>query len=334
MENYKKVTQEINEKTTITKDEIFDYEYSPLRFEFNEIFEFYYEALKRNVTYGIDPCFLFFKNDFSVNATAALLEEKYYVVSINMGTIGLLIEKFKNRNNLLTNTGNDDFIKFERQLDTSINELMYQNALHFTFYHEMAHLIQKSEFLENVLYAKNEKISEYSIKKHLLELDADQYSSLCIGSHIFQFLSNNFGDRITKEQIEKTLIIICSSALFYILSFETNKLDLYYFENSHPHPIIRATCIILHIVNYISQVLYKVGIDIKIAMGEMVKKCFVFSNNIALNKYNDNHIEDFRETYLSEVSNIKDYVNEIRRIEANDKTLASYKWNLNAGKKI
>jgi hypothetical protein len=327
MKTYKGMIEKIINNTSITSDEIFDYEYSPLREEFNLNFEFYNEALRRNSDYGISPSLLFYSNDFSVNA-AACNENGSYIIRIHLGLMQYLIERFKNKTDLLVGIVNDEFRDFEASINVPINELMYQNALHFTFYHEMAHLIQKSELLSSVLYEKYQDESVYSELNHLLELDADKFSSLCIGAHILGFLDTNFGSTLTKEQLEKTLILICSSALFYLLSFQTNKKAIYYKEYTHPHPVIRITCIILNIVEYIRQSLSKKGYGIEINTNEVLFKCIEFSNTLSVYKFESNLIEDYTNILVSETKNILEYIKEFRVYEENNKSLASYKWNL------
>jgi len=319
--------EDIINNTSINLNDIFDYEFSPLKDEFNFNFKFYLEALHRHANYGISPSLLFYTNDFSSNAAAGC-ENGHYIIQIHLGLMQHLIERFKAKTDLLIGTENDEFIDFERLINVSINELMYQSALHFTFYHEMAHLIQNSELLSAKLYEYREGVGEYSDLRHLLELDADKFNSLCLGAHILGFLDTNFGETLTKEQLEKTLILICSSALFYMLSFQTNKLDIYYKENTHPHPIIRVTCIIFNIVEYIRQSLSRKGYSFEITTNEVAVKCIDFSNKLSIHKFESNLIEDYRNILVREIRNITEYIKEFRIYEESDKSLASYKWNL------
>jgi hypothetical protein len=327
MDEYKKMIEDIINNTSISLTDIFDYETSPLKDEFNFNFKFYLEALQRHVDYGINPSLLFYTNNFSQNAAAGK-ENGYYIIQIHLGLMKHLIERFREKSDLLVGTENDEYIEFESSINVTVHELMYQSALHFTFYHEMAHLIQKSELLTTKLYEHTESVIEYSDLKHLLELDADKFSSLCIGAHILGFLDTNFGSTLTKEQLEKTLILICSSALFYILSFQTNKVDIYYKENTHPHPIIRVTCIIFNIVEYIRQSLSRKGYSFVINTNEVAVKCIDFSNKLSIHKFESNLIEDYRNILSSEIRNIIEYIKEFRVYEESDKSLASYKWNL------
>ena len=249
-----------------------------------------------------------------------------------MGTIFRLINMFKDKSGFLNNTNNEEFMQFERSLDSSINELMYQNAVHYIFYHEIAHLIQNSEFLESNLYEHLENMSEFSIRKHVLELDADEYSSICIGAHITQYAINNFGSNLTSGIFEKLLIIVCSSALLFMMTFQTNKKEIYYEEMSHPHPIIRITCIISVIVNYSLDNLRQQGINLQIDPKQVVAKTISFSSKVSVEILNENPIEIYQKQLEIEALNISKYIKKTNEIKEGDQTLAAYKWNIMARK--
>lgn len=323
MDKYKNTIEEILKNTSIPKENIFDYEFSPYKDEFNLFFEFYFDILNNNY-YGINPALLFFKNEFSTNAAAGV-ENGYYIVSINMGTVNYLINKLKKKD-LLNDTHNDEFIEFEKLLDVSVNELMYQNAMHFTFYHEMAHLIQKSDLLKEFIFEQPNNEKEFSMNHHILELDADKFSSLSIGAHTFQYVKKIFGKELTNDKLEKTLILICSSVLFYILSFETNKCNLYYKEKTHPHPIIRISCIIVDIVGYVTECFKEKEYIINVT--NVMNKCLDFSNKISIKHFDDVHIENYKKTLSNEYLNVVKYLKEIEKAQHGNKSLSSHKWNL------
>ena len=329
MKSYKEIIEEISNNTDISLEIVYDYVNSPMYDVFNSFFEFYYEALVRQKDFGIEPSLLFFNNYRSINASACLYNG-YYIIQFNAGIIYYLVKKFKENHTLLIDTDNNEFIEFEKVLDVPINELMYQNASHFTFYHELAHLVQKSELLRDALYEIPSINRGYSQHSHLLELDADKFSSICIGTHVFQYLKGQFGKNLTKEQLEKTLILICSSALFYILSFNSNKLEIYYKENSHPQPVIRISYFVFHIVSYVKQSIDNSGFEVELNKKEIIKKCIQFSNKISLKKFNNRHIEDYVTILTEEGRNISNYIKEFELIQNQDESLASNKWNKRA----
>lgn len=323
-------TKELINNTDILKTDVFDYEWSPYRDEFDDMFSFYQNTLDRDSKYGIAPSIFFFNNNLDVNAYAKKTLSEYYVISINKGTIGSLINMFVEKQESLSTILGEDFLNFEQSLDTSINILMYQNAVHFTFYHEEAHLIQKSKLLESTIYEDTQENSNYSLEKHILEIDADEFSSLSIGSHIFQYAETTFGGKITTSQWEKLIIIACSSAFLYILSLNSNKnKNMYYYERSHPHPVIRITWIVHTIVGYCVRNFIKSDPRHNLKVNDVVNKTLDFSKIISEHIYQDSLISNYIEVFEKEGVRIFDYLYKLEKLKQNDKSLAVSKWNLN-----
>jgi len=329
MDEYHKTIAEASRIAGIDINSFFDYEYSPDKEEFDAIFTYYQETLLSNKDYGIEPSYLYFNTGLIANAKAKKIAD-CYLISINMGMVINLISMFKNKATLLDGTDNDEFIAFQALLDTSVNELMYQNAFHFTFYHEMAHLIQNSVLLEGALYERVDSTVEYSIQRHNLELDADEFSALYIGAHTIQYAQHMFGSSIDTSKVEKLLIIVCSSALLYLLSFRTNSDNIYYEENSHPHPIIRITCIVTAIIQYSVQALGQIGLRLELEPRRIVAETIRFTNKIAHNVLGSNPIDRY-ESYLStERENIEAYIRHNDGFRDGDQSYAVFKWNVNA----
>ncbi len=327
MIEYKKAIKDLTSKLPITEDEIFDYEFSPFKEEFDQIFKFYRETLDRNAHYGIVPSFLYFTNDRSVNAAAGKYND-IYITYINMGTVVFLISRFREKRDLLRNGENNDFVKFESRLDTTINELMYQEALHFTFYHEMGHLVQNSKELETKIFERVESVNgSFFLRRHVLELDADQFSALFIGGHVVQYALSMFGEKMSKDEMIRLLVIFCSSSFFYFLSFNTNNQNIYYEESTHPHPIIRITCVVFHIVGYCTQSLEKKGIDLNIDPKEVINRTLDFSKEICESPEQESLINNYLEVIGVEAVNIQNYLKKTRALSSSDRSLASYKWN-------
>lgn len=329
MEEYYKVIAEVSKAAAIDMDEFFDYQDSPSKEEFDAIFTFYQETLHQNKDYGIAPSYLYFNTGFTPNAKAKKAPE-CYLISINMGMVVNLMSMFKDKSALLDGTDNDEFIAFQNLLDSSVSELMYQNAVHFTFYHEMAHLIQNSELLEGALYERVDSTVEYSVRRHNLELDADEFSALFIGAHTIQYAQNMLGNAIDTDKVEKLLIIVCSSALMYLLSFRTNSDTIYYEEKSHPHPIIRITRIVATIVHYSDQALKQLGFHLDLEPKRIIAETIRFSNKISHNVLGDNPVGRYQDHLSTERENIEAYIRKTDNLRDGDPNYAVVKWNSKA----
>lgn len=157
--------------------------------EFLNVFEFYKETLELNHDYGIAPAFLFFVNSDTINARAGKRVNNQFLLGINRGTINWLIDNFKSNDTLVSDNNILLFDGLNPYLDSPINNLMYQAGCHYTFYHEMAHLIQQSDYLELNMEENPQPIDIFDFDRHLLEIDADTFSALCLGTHIMQYLT-------------------------------------------------------------------------------------------------------------------------------------------------
>ena len=327
---YKKRTAELQRKIPTENLDVFDYADSIYNEEFDAIFSFYQEVLIRNSKFGIKPSILFFNADRNINAKA-VKNGKHFIISFNAGTVVGLIQMFREYEDIILNENQQIF---ESSLDNPINELMYQFAVHYTFYHEMAHLIQKSTFLELGMDENLTSNHDFSELRHLLELDADEYSAISLGAHIIQYADNLFGATVTKDEIEELIVIGCSAILLYLLSFKTNRLDIYYEEHSHPHPIIRLNWIIFAIISYCENAYRKKAIQMSFNSGELMNKVLIFSR-ANIDKFFDGKdlISNYFQTIQQEALNIIRYYNKYEEFKKDNRKLAVHKWNLLASNK-
>jgi hypothetical protein len=323
---YKRKTEEVINKTSIERKHLFEYDLSPYNEEFDDVFGFYQENLDLNAKYGIIPSIIFFNNNRTINAKAGKVDG-YYIISMNMGLIVGLITMFENKVDLLKEEINKDFIDFEKILDSTIHHLMYQNAVHFTFYHEMAHLIQKSELLEYNLYEHLDNSQGFSERRHLLELDADEFSSISIGVHILDYVEKTFGKEFKSQQLEKLLIVACSSILIYLLNFKSYVRKIYFEEMSHPHPIIRIMWITFSIIGYCTRTLEAKGIKTNLTTKDVYNKTLDFSESVSDHFFDNNPITEYKESIREAVLEMMSYMGKYQNLKNEDETLAVNKWN-------
>lgn len=316
---------EMLSKPIIAKGDYYDYEDDINKEEFDSAFLFYKEALERNEYYGIVPNYIFYNNDLRVNAMAAKYKDSF-IISMNKGTIAFLLSSFR-KDDLLEGSGLEYWIEFEKELDNSISNLMYQNALHFTFYHEMAHLVQKSELLELGLYEQPMQ-NDFSARRHILELDADEYSALSVGSHTLQYARTIYGDEVPNDKLEKLLVLVCASILIYLMSFPSNRRGIYYKESTHPHPIIRVTCIVFVIIGYSKQALEQIELDLVLDSKSIVNQSIELAEALSVKTLGYDYLSGYKDSVGLEADNIVAYIKEMREISNKDSTLAVDKWNL------
>jgi hypothetical protein len=248
---------------------------------------------------------------------------------MNMGTVVRLMEMFKDNDNLLNIEVHNDLIVFEKLLDVPINVLMYQNLIHFTFYHELGHLIQKSDYLESGLFENIVTEEDFNFYRHVLELDADEYSTLSIGTHLIQYSDKIFGKTVSKEQFENLVVINGCSIFLYLRNFYSNIYELYYFEKTHPHPTIRITSIIFTLIQYCNIGLKEKGFDFgQLEPGKILERILKLSEEVSENVLGHVHLEaDYHKTMISDLPKIIDYLIKYREIRETDNFLSVSKWN-------
>ena len=296
--------------------------------EFLNVFEFYKETLELNCDYGITPAFLFFANSDTINAKAVRSPNNEYLLGINRGTINWLIDNFKSNQTLVSDNNISLFDNLAPHLDIPINNLMYQAGCHFTFYHEMAHLIQKSDYLELSMEENPQQVDVFDFNRHLLEIDADTYSALCLGTHIMQYSGKIFGENSSKVLVEALIILFSIPIILYLLSFEGNSVELYYRESTHPHPAIRLTNFLMVLTHYCNGVLDGKDSGFTVNQGDMFISAMSIAEKLQEHFFNGKIVSRYREGITANRPQVMEYVSLL--VETNNllTTTATHKWNL------
>ena len=296
--------------------------------EFLNVFEFYSETLELNHDYGIAPTFLFFINSDTINARAGRSVNNQFLLGINRGTINWLIDNFKSNKTLVSDNNILLFDSLNPYLDTSLNNLMYQAGCHYTFYHEMAHLIQQSDCLELNMEENPQPIDVFDFDRHLLEIDADTFSALCLGTHIMQYSEKLFGENVSKVLVEALIILFSIPIILYLLSFDGNRVEIYYRESTHPHPAIRLTNFLMVLTHYCNGVLHGKGLGFTVNQGDMFLEAMRIAEILEQPFFGCETVAAYRVSVTENRPAVMHYLTEL--VEANDSliTTATYKWNL------
>lgn len=252
--SYKIEIQSSIENGIFSTDEIYSFSETP----YEQQFESYYDFCRSNLNivsekYSIQPNIFVYYNSFSVNAKAGVKND-HFVIAVNSGLIVWSIQNF------LMNENYNQYIKesFPYLLefyDNTVDVLSFQLSTQFTYYHELGHLIQFSKVDNNELLL-NERIDfegEFNLTLHWLEINADTFASISLASHIQQYLFKQVGNELNIHNATNSLIIFGTSLLGYIISFSTTTEKIYFFERSHPHPIIRLINILMTVIHYLNQ---------------------------------------------------------------------------------
>jgi hypothetical protein len=236
----------------ITQDDL-------MYFEFNENWKddllrsanFYVEALAHNSVYLKVPTRVVFIADYSHNARAAVFDGRGLIVW-HGGLLFRQMEILDRHQAILDSLADTPLSILLDFLDNHPSILFFQMVQHFTFYHEFAHIIQNQqrdrettqEYMPNAGFDQN---------RHLLEIDADEFSALFLASHVLQYAHGRF------QQVNQD--IITRMVAFFLVPILTDSISIYPDDISnlnmnqgvHPHPIFRVLFIAMVVAEFVNQ---------------------------------------------------------------------------------
>ena len=323
--NYDNEIKLAKEKDAIKSGDIFDFRETPFEHLCADFYKFCRQHLNDNSKkYNIEPSIFIYTGFFDSNAMAQFKNDTFSI-HINVG----LIKKCEE--NYLQNKPFDEYLEKKysdivKHFDNQITGLAFQIATQFTYYHEFAHLVQFEKKRENIsLQERFVKTSTYDQVKQHMETNADTLASIAIASHIQQYIKKSFGNNITQENVEFTVIVLCSCLLNHIANFYDDLPEIYYKE--HKHPFLRLFTVNLNIINYLNQSEFfkEKGIDIKI--NKVFKQVLDFYEELEKNKIFDTKITKTMENASKQQKEIVEYMGDLIQFDVKDYNDAVEQWN-------
>lgn len=322
---YKNEVEAIIANTDFIENQIFDITLSPHVDEFANTFNFYRETLSGAVKYGVHSGYIFFYNDRLPNAKAGI-SKGHGIIFFNAGLIITLIQSLLEKKEI-DDVVKNEYAEFHKLLDNPANNLVYQAAQHFTFYHELGHLIQQSKDLETYLPERSIEPKVFDFTKHKLEIDADSFSAIAIAAHVQQYIFKIFGEDLNNEKVESIIEIFCSGVLLYFLSFDSFKDEMYYEEGTHPHPILRILNVIMIITQYCRESPRIKDKEININHLKILNRTLSLASKLEEKSFGTTKSKTFLETLIKERTEIIEYYKKIRSYIPENFILAEDKWN-------
>ena len=318
MYNYTDIAYELEHSANIPIGDIFDYQYSPIC----DIYEQYFQYCQENLTtqcqeYDIQPAKFYFRTEYGINARAGI-QNGYSIIGVNMQTIHSLYDLFYEKNKIFEI---DEYLSINygdlvKKFDIPVGHLMFQLATLFTYHHELGHLIQKSPTLPFWLTEQyiNTTKDEFSIHRHILELDADLNASHSICFHLIEYLKKLEANERTQQNLQKILSIGVASIFSYFLFYFEKEKNIYYKEHTHPHPLVRISYIVDCVIRVAA---INLPSDFKIDLGNTLKEGFIISDTYFKIALNSNLVDSFGKDFLKESRHIEEYINELLKIAEN-----------------
>ena len=190
-----------------------------------------------NLQYEIRPAAFYFNGKRTIGARAEKRND-YYSVSMNAGTVYEFHELFREHFTIDKHIPAGELLTLQ---ETPLQYIMYQTAVLFLYYHELAHLIQMSdedtyEFTEDLPLTDE---AAYSREQHLRELDADLFAAQYTCDHIIQLLREHPNPDYSDLRDYTAAIITGLFSLF--LQSQGGPQPIYFERYNHPHLMIRVT---------------------------------------------------------------------------------------------
>ncbi|RYY78708.1 MAG: hypothetical protein EOO69_09455 [Moraxellaceae bacterium] len=244
------ITELVQNGIMIPDDAYFYFE-DRLKFIYDNLFTFCQvnlsEVCLKN-KYDIEPARFYFYNRPIVNAGAWPRRNGYYRVTINKGTIEELWDKFCD-NSILDDPELAEYKALNNyyeqpQHNISVGFIMFQTATLFTYYHELSHLIQFTNRAGGVTSLDELNMAAgarpFNFRDHIVEYDSDVHGAEESAAHVVDFWSKLPDHDRTDANLRKLIIISLVGILgFYMILLDNPKTGIYFYERSHPHPLIR-----------------------------------------------------------------------------------------------
>jgi len=316
MKNYRENIDYLKRNTSVPHSRYFEFDNED-NVLFNNLYQFYQANLERqhiHHNYNIDPSYLYFIDSSQINALATPPKEGIYLLGISRGLMELFDTKLNRYFDIKDYESIEGIKIIQDCIQNSVGELMYQTLTHFTFYHELGHLIEFSQNTGNS--EKEEKLNgnkdSFLYEDHLKEADADLFASICVGTHLFQYFAKYFTCDWTEDLIKYYLSILSSSIFTYFLSFEEYHENLYFEEKTHPHPLVRLFYSLEVIVDYFAYVLKQKKVDVNINQSEVLLQTFKISEIMIQQFFDERKFVDFQKIVTERHSDILDYKNKLK----------------------
>jgi hypothetical protein len=306
IQNYEANKRELIDLARVPDVAIFDYELSPIADLFDHFFEFCRENLLiHEQQYQIAPARFFYENErLEVNACAMTVPG----YSLMMMTAALQVQFYDHfyRNN---NCFDNDQVLGERY-GAIFNEgdppgyIMYQISTQFTYYHELAHLIQRSALLPTRLSEKYGVAgADYKMYQHILEFDADCHAANLMTFQILQYIERH-PEMAENQEVIQHLISLYAATIFIYFTFLDGGGPVYYKSGDHPHPVIR----IIYITNLIVEAARMNLGQMELNRIGIVHNAFDMSERFYAANQMPNPIERFDRIFENEYDQIAEYI--------------------------
>ena len=220
---------------------------------FKGLFQSYADA------FDLDNCVFYISEDYyRCNAFAGRIDN-YNIIGITNGYPIAMKNKFDKKyfSNIICigfineKSISDAYCDLYEDQDFKFDEFMLNCSIQYTFGHEFQHILQFNSFnlLKDSLFFENFERSDFSLKKHAWEFDADRLASYGVLKYtfsVYRSLKHKGNEKLKCMLYIALASIVITKSLFYFgvtnpisLECTIDKQNFYTKQYSHPHPLVR-----------------------------------------------------------------------------------------------
>lgn len=297
--------------------EYYDYAGFPMEELFEEFFNFAQEyLLNGELPDGVKPARIFYNTNTDNNA-GAWNSNGFSLIEIFKGSLFWMHTYCNTKENLFEKEELQHYVALTGKKGVSPTKFMLQMLTIFYLYHETGHLIQRREDKADYLEFIDGELTEDEIKvRHSREHDADWFASTCLAQHVRQYCETETEEAIEMDsEMLATLLPLAIATLYlYFIHRMKTKPELYYLENSHPHPSIRLIYLIVYLTDNLADDLPK-----DVSMQEKVKSAITLCSVLMSNE-EENLIDSYNEVIFRDLDKIEEHINVLRNSSEEEPT--------------
>jgi hypothetical protein len=275
--------------------------------------ENYFQFCQQNLSeeceeYNLHGARIYIRALMDVNARAGR-PNGHPVISVNFGTLPELFRLFTNHDNVFEHEAFDEYTELNAATDLPLDILMFQVCTQFTYYHELAHLIQLTpephNWIEEAYHHTDDADVPFNLNRHLHEFDADLNGSSYAVNHLIDYWKKLPEAARTEQNIGLILSMGISAIFSYYLFILQRYQRMYYEASTHPHPLVRISYILDNAVRH-AEINLPEGIHLDSA--EILRRAFRISDTM-FTLIGLNRVEPFAEMFQQESNGITAFVN-------------------------
>lgn len=298
---------------------------------FQQLYQYYADG------FHLNNCVFYIKKSYQCNAFARRAEN-YNIIGITNGYPVLMKEKLANKffsNSIFIALINDKstseaYCELHEDQNFNFHEFVLNCSIQYTFSHEFQHILQfnASKIFKDILYSENLDKSNFSLKKHAWEFDADRMASYEVLKYAFSAyrnLKNKENEKLKCLFYIALASMVITKNLFYFgvmnqinPTYTINKQDFYTRQFSHPHPLVRIYNIIEYFYENIKNDFQKLEIDFQQILDNILGISNLYFDNLIPEK---NVMQNYFEDTIKFIDEINGYSQEIYDFAIKEKSI-------------